>query len=113
MVDTPHADAAVRSPFVPCTLLALAFVVWLAFQAWALVGERSQLALARAAQEAPTEKAKKMRAALDTLALTTQRLAGEGSAAARAVVDELAKRGVTIYPAGAASAAAPASAASK
>jgi len=36
--------------------------------------------------------------------VTTQRLAGEGSVSARTVVDELAKRGVTINPTGAASA---------
>jgi len=104
-----HSDSAggdaVRSPFLPCALLAASFVAWLAFQTWNLVGERSQLALAYAAQHVQIERADKLRVALDTLAMTTQRLAGEGSAAARVVVDELGKRGVTINPAAAASAA--------
>jgi len=108
VIHAPNYGPAVnqsRSPFLPCTLLATAFVVWLAFQTWNLVGERSQLSLAYASQEPSTEQARKLRAALDTLAVTTQRLAGEGSVSARTVVDELAKRGVTINPTGAASAA--------
>jgi hypothetical protein len=107
VIDANDDGAAIiqgRSPFLPCALLATAFVVWLAFQTWSLLGERSQLSLAHATQESPTAQAKNLRAALDTLAVTTQRLAGEGSVSARTVVDELAKRGVTINPAGAASA---------
>lgn len=106
MIHAPNDGSAVnesRSPFLPCVLLATAFVVWLAFQTWNLVGERSQLSLAYASQELPTDQARKLRAALDTLAVTTQRLAGEGSVSARTVVDELARRGVTINPTGAAS----------
>ena len=107
MIDTRNDSVVIahsRSPFVPCALLATAFVAGLAFQTWNLVGERSRLSLAHASQVAPTEQARKLRVALDTLATTTQRLAGEGSAAARTVVDEPVKRGVTISPAGAASA---------
>jgi hypothetical protein len=96
--ERPHG------PFVPVALLALAFITWLAFQTWNLSAERSQLSLAHATQQPLIDQANKLRAALDTLAVTTQRLAGEGSAVARVVVDELGKRGVTINPAGAASA---------
>ncbi|HSW08493.1 hypothetical protein [Aquabacterium sp.] len=104
-MDT-QIDSAARphSPFIPVALLALGFIAWLGFQTWNLAGERSQLGLAHATQQPQIDQANKLRAALDTLAVTTQRLAGEGSVAARAVVDELGKRGVTINPAGAASA---------
>jgi len=101
LTDSP---ARLHDPFIPVALLALGFIAWLGFQTWNLVGERSQLGLAHAAQQPQVDQAIKLRAALDTLAVTTQRLAGEGSAAARTVVDELGKRGVTINPAGAASA---------
>jgi len=105
MMDVERGDVAEsRSPFVPLACLAAAFVLWLVFQTWNLVNERSQLALAYISQDVSTEQAKKVRSALDALAVMTQRLASEGSPAARTVVDELAKRGVTINPPGAASA---------
>ena len=87
--------------FFPIVLPVIAFVAWLAFQTWGLLGERSQLSLAISSQDQPVEQAKKLRTALDALAVTTQKLAAEGSASARTVVDELAKRGVTINPSGA------------
>jgi hypothetical protein len=102
-IGDPAATIRGRSPFLPMALLATALVVGLAFQTWSLVAERSQLALANATQEPPTVQARKLRAALDTLAVSTQRLAAEGSVSARTVVEELARRGVTINPAGAAS----------
>ncbi len=105
MMDTQNdTTARPHDPFIPVALLALAFIAWLGFQTWNLSAERSQLSLAHATQQPQIDQANKLRAALDTLAVTTQRLAGEGSAAARVVVDELGKRGVTINPAGAASA---------
>jgi hypothetical protein len=88
--------------FWPSALLAAAFVGWLGFQTWQLIGERSQLQMARATQDQPLEQAQKIRASLDTLATSTRSLAAEGSAAARTVVEELAKRGVTINANGAA-----------
>lgn len=105
MMD-PQNDSPARlhNPFLPVALLALGFIAWLGFQTWNLAGERSQLALAHATQQPQIDQANKLRAALETLAVTTQRLAGEGSVAARTVVDELAKRGVTINSAGSASA---------
>lgn len=92
-----------RGFFLPSACLASAFVLWLLFQTWNLVSERSQLSSAYATQDVATEQARKIRASLDTLAMTTQRLSNEGSASARTVIDELAKRGVTINPSGAAS----------
>jgi hypothetical protein len=103
--DKPAAPAG-RSPFVPLALLSLALTAWLAFQTWNLATERSILATAYTNQQPQIDQATKMRAALDTLAATTRRLAGEGSAAAQAVVDELGRRGVTINP-GAGGASAP------
>ena len=105
MTDTQiDSPARPHSPFIPVALLPLGFIAWLGYQTWNLAGERSQLELAHATQQPQIDQANKLRAALDTLAVTTQRLAGEGSVAARRVVDELGMRGVTITPAGGASA---------
>ncbi len=101
--DKPVAPAG-RSPFVPLALLSLTLTAWLAFQTWSLATERGILATAYENQQPQIDQATKMRAALDKLVTTTRRLAGEGSAAAQAVVDELARRGVTINPGSAASA---------
>ncbi|MEO5772476.1 MAG: hypothetical protein ABIQ29_10455 [Burkholderiaceae bacterium] len=86
------------SPFVPMLLIALAIVVWLAFQSLQLVLEQRQLTLAQANQESQYQAATKLRAALDGVATATAKLATEGNANARVVVEELRKRGVTIRP---------------
>ena len=86
------------SPFVPMLLIALAIVVWLAFQSLQLVLEQRQLTLAQANQESQFQAATKLRAALDGVATATAKLATDGNANARVVVDELRKRGVTIRP---------------
>jgi uncharacterized protein HemX len=97
-----EANVPVRaSAFVPALLLALAFVLWLAFQAVQLVREQQQLTVATANLQAQTQVATKLRAALDALATSTAKLAADGNANARVIVEELRKRGVTINPPGA------------
>ena len=88
----------VRSPFLPMVLLALTLLGWLGFQTWQLVRERTAIATAFANQDKSVEESKKLRDALDALARDTQRLADQGNANARLIVDELRKRGVTINP---------------
>ena len=101
--DASVIPARAVDPFWPSALLAVAIVSWLGFQTWQLIGERIQLQMTRATQDQPLEQAQKLRASLDTLATSTQSLAAQGSVAARTVVEELAKRGVTINANGAAS----------
>lgn len=96
----PVAPAA-RSLFLPAVLFALAFTGWLAFQTMQLVGERQQLAAARTNLDPMELNATKLRTALDALATATAKLASDGNANARVIVEELRKRGVTINPAGA------------
>jgi uncharacterized protein HemX len=86
------------SAFVPAFLLALAFVLWLAFQAVQLVREQQQLNVATANLQSQSQVATKLRTALDALATSTAKLAADGNANARVIVDELRKRGVTINP---------------
>lgn len=97
----PTAVPATRSLFLPAMLFALAFVGWLAFQTVQLAGERLALATARANLDPMELNATKLRTALDALATATAKLATDGNANARVIVEELRKRGVTINPAGA------------
>ena len=71
------------SLFAPVLLLALALVVWFAFQASQLYHERSQLAKLRGNQDVTYQNAQKMRNQLDSLAAGTQKLASAGNKNAR------------------------------
>ena len=95
------AQAASRSVFVPLLL------GWLGFQSWQPFSEPQALQTAYASQQQPVDNSAKLRAYLDTLAADTQRLADAGNPNARALVDELKKRGVTINPASTPAAPAP------
>jgi len=92
-------DAARRrafSPFLPTLLIALSLLSWLAFQGVQLGLEQRQLQLAQASLDPQHEAATKLRSALDALATATAKLAADGNANARVVVEELRKRGITI-----------------
>ena len=92
---------AATNLFLPALLFALAFTGWLGFQTVQLVGERQQLAAARLNLDPLESNATKLRTALDALATATAKLATDGNANARVIVEELRKRGVTINPAAA------------
>ena len=90
------AQAAPRSAFAPLLLGGLAMLGWLGFQAQQQYVERQALQAAYASQQQTVDSSAKLRASLDTLAADTQRLADAGNPNARALVEELKKRGVTI-----------------
>lgn len=85
-----------RSAFAPMLLLTIAFAGWLGFQAMQQVGERQQLAALQAGLDPQEVAARKVRAALDAVANGTAKLANDGNASARLIVEELRKRGITI-----------------
>jgi hypothetical protein len=79
-------------------LLALALLGFFGFQTSQLWRERGQLAQALAALQPQVEAASRSRAAIDRLAVSTNRMAEQGNPNARAIVEELRRRGVTIDP---------------
>lgn len=87
------------SAFVPLLLMSLAIVAWLSFQAAQLLREQQLLTIAQASLQTQEESAAKVRSSLDAVATATARLAADGNANARVIVEELRKRGVTINPA--------------
>ena len=89
----------VRSdPWTAVALLTIAVVAWLSFQTVQQIRERTALQNVRTAQEAAIERAQKIRAQFDTITKKTLELAQQGNAGAALIVDELARRGVTITP---------------
>ena len=88
--------SSAHGPFLPLLLGLLALAGWSLFQAVQLARERSELKSAVAAQEPQVVQSQKLRAALDSIATQTQRLADGGNADAALIVEELRKRGVTI-----------------
>lgn len=84
------------SPFVPLLLLALAVVGSFAFATSQLIAERNRLDQTLAAQQASVDASGRVRVAMDSLATQTRRLADAGNPNARAIVDQLARLGITI-----------------
>ena len=85
-------------PWTAVALLTIAVVAWLSFQTVQQIRERTALQNVRTAQEAALERAQKIRAQFDTITKKTLELAQQGNAGAALIVDELARRGVTITP---------------
>ena len=86
------------SPWLAVTLVTVAVAAWFAFQTYQLVRERNSLQEIKAAQEPTIEQAQKLRAQLDSISKKTLELAQQGNSGAALIVEQLAKRGVTINP---------------
>jgi hypothetical protein len=86
------------SPWLAVTLITLAMVAWFAFQTYQLEREWGALQSVRAAQEPTIEQAKKLRLQLDVISQKTLELAQKGNSGAAQIVEELARRGMTINP---------------
>lgn len=91
-------EQARSDPWTAVALLTIAVVAWLSFQTVQQIRERAALQNVRTAQEAAIERAQKIRAQFDTITKKTLELAQQGNAGAALIVDELARRGVTITP---------------
>ena len=86
------------SPFLPLLLLVLGAVAWPAFQCYQLANEKQAIATIFGNQIRQFDDSGKLRNSLDGLARDTALLAAKGNASAKLIVDELARRGVTIDP---------------
>jgi hypothetical protein len=95
--EQTHSD-----PWKAVALLTVALVVWLSFQTVQQFRERSALQTVRTAQDAALERAQRVRGQFETITKKTLELAQQGSAGAALIVEELARRGVTITPSSAA-----------
>jgi hypothetical protein len=84
------------SVFAPLLMLSIAVIGWLGFQSVQLALEHRQIGAAQAIVDPQEQTAIKIRSSLDGVATATAKLAADGNPTARAIVEELRKRGVTI-----------------
>lgn len=82
----------------PLLVLATAFLIATAFRTERLIQQRIELGAFRSAQEPAVQQGQKVRAQLDQLADATARLAAAGDANAEAIIEEMARQGVTLRP---------------
>lgn len=87
-----------RSVFVPLAVGLLAMLIWAGFQTSQMVRERSNLKQVYANQDAPLQATLKMRTQMDVIASGTVKLANQGNANAKMIIQALADRGITIDP---------------
>lgn len=100
--DAPAEPSGPRVAISPWPLLALLVVgllAWFGEQAWHLQREYRSFVQIRASSEAPLEQARKRRAQLESIMRRTFELAQTGNPRATLILQELARRGVTINPA--------------
>lgn len=93
------APIGTASVFLPVLIMLLSTGAWSTFQLMQLRAETEALKTMHANQEAPLKQAQRVRDGLDNLAQRTRALSDGGNTNARAVIEELAKRGVMIKPA--------------
>lgn len=82
--------------FLPLLLGLLALCAMAGSQCFYIWKDHEALLAGHAAQQAGVDNAVRMRAALDTLAVDTQRLADAGNAGVAALVAQLKQAGITI-----------------
>jgi hypothetical protein len=96
---TSPPPRAALSPWPLLAMLVAACLCWFGFQGWQLQREHRNLLEIRASSEAPLEQARKRRAQLESIMARTYELAQKGNPRATLILQELARRGVTINPA--------------
>ena len=83
---------------LPVFLLAAGFFLFTAFQAQQLMIDHSNLKRAYANQEEAVKQSKEIQEKLDKVATATLALAEKGNKNARAIVEAMKAKGITINP---------------
>src|SRR5206468_5297509 len=95
--DVTAAEPTERSGSgLPLILTIVSVFIWFAFQTVQLVLERNNLTALTANLETPMQESRKMQTQLQSLVTKTAELANQGNAGAKAVVEELERRGIPI-----------------
>lgn len=97
-MSDPLASACNRNVFVPLAVGLLAMLIWVGFQASQMVREQDNLKQVYANQDSSLQAAQKMRTQMDVIAAGTVKLANQGNANAKMIIQALAERGITIDP---------------
>ncbi len=95
--DVTAAEPTERSGSgLPLILTIVSVFIWFAFQTVQLVLERNNLTALTANLETPMQESRKMQTQLQSLVTKIAELANQGNAGAKAVVEELERRGIPI-----------------
>jgi hypothetical protein len=94
--DMSRPTKPMNSPFWPMAIAFSGLLVWLAADAWVSYTEYSEWASIRNAQAGRVEEAKKLAEALDKLIDETNKASAAGNPNAKALIDGLAQRGISI-----------------
>ena len=87
-----------QQPLIPMVLIAHALFLIVAFQTVQLVRDSGTLKDVRIGQEAMVQDSLKLCQQLETLAGSAAILAQDGNTAARAVVENMKRQGITLTP---------------
>lgn len=79
------------------TVLAVAFFLTVAFQAYELIAQHSNLVAMRGGQDGPLQQAVQIREDTEALAGETAALADKGNANAKQVVDYMRQQGIALH----------------
>ena len=101
-LGTHNSDALAKAqryqtPFLPILLLGCTVLAWTLFKTTELRAQRNALAVVYRAQSKQLQTSRKIRAALNRLAIDVKRLSGTGDPGARIIVQQLKQRGITIH----------------
>jgi cell division protein FtsB len=96
-IEATSSEAGAPPPSnLPLTLTLVALLIWFGFQTASLVLERNQLIAVKRNFDAALQEAQKMQAQLQALISQTSELASKGNPSAKAVIEELAKKGIPL-----------------
>jgi hypothetical protein len=85
-----------RGSSLPLLLTLVALLIWFTFQTLQLVLERQNLSAVKANYEQAMQEAQKTQGQLQALITKTVELANQGNPGAKAVINELEKRGIPV-----------------
>jgi hypothetical protein len=94
--DGPAPAAPRHEPWLAVAILALSLLGYFGYQTFNLARERQSLRAALASQEPALQRAQRVRTHVDAVARGIQDLARHGNANAASIVEQLARRGITI-----------------
>jgi len=86
------------SPSPAVTLLTLTQLVLSGFLLYQAVVERNALTAAKAAQDQPLQQTQQVKAQLTALATATAKLAEQGNAGAKQIIEGMQREGITVKP---------------
>jgi hypothetical protein len=80
------------------TLLTLTLLVLSGFLLYQAIVERNAFMAAKAAQDQPLQQTQQVKAQLSALATATAKLADQGSAGAKQIIEAMQREGITVKP---------------